>query len=242
MSLFKNQIVSATSRIALAILLGLFILVAASLIMMLTFGLSGPAPSKPWIGPFVNHTTMLVLSILVILALSIGKISTYGFKLSKNIQLKRILLLGLSLGVIGTLVQSQIPDKSPAFMKNFTFPQIVIFIWIYASISEEILTRGLIQGYLAPLSKYRFTVSKSCISLPMLVSALFFASMHLALLTMGMASVKVYIIVLFGFILGIIAGYYREKTESLIPAIIVHMLANAGGHCTALFIELFKKI
>jgi membrane protease YdiL (CAAX protease family) len=241
MSFFKKQIVSATSRIALAILLGLFILVAASLIMMLALGVSGPAPSKPWIGPFINHTTMLALSILLILALSRGKISTYGFKLSRNIQPKQILLLGFSLGVIGALVQSQIPDKSPAFMKNFTFPQIVIFIWIYASISEEILTRGLIQGYLAPLSKYRFTVFKSCISLPMLVSALFFALMHMALLTMGMANATVYVIVSFAFILGIIAGYYREKTESLIPAIIVHMLSNAGGYCTALFIELFKK-
>ena len=39
----------------------------------------------------------------------------------------------------------------------------------------------------------------------------------------------VLIAVLFAFVLGIVAGYYRQKTESLIPAILVHMLANVGG-------------
>ena len=30
-------------------------------------------------------------------------------------------------------------------------------------------------------------------------------------------------------LLGIVAGYYREKTGSLIPAIIIHALFNIGG-------------
>ena len=73
----------------------------------------------------------------------------------------------------------------------------------------------------------------------MLVGALFFASMHVMLLTTGMGSSAVFNIVLSAFILGVVAGYYREKTESLIPAIFVHMLFNVGGNCTVLLIELF---
>ncbi len=198
--------------------------------------------SKPWIGGFINHTTMLVISIIIMLLLSKSKISTYGFKSARNIQLKPIILLSLSIGIIGALIQSFFPIKQFDSIENFSFIQIVIFIWIYASICEEVLTRGLIQGYLSPLTKYRFTVFKVPISLPVLISALFFASMHLMLLTTGMGIATVFNIILFAFILGIIAGYYREKTGSLITAIIVHMLFNVGGTCGGLLIELFKKI
>ncbi|OYD14565.1 hypothetical protein CH333_07735 [candidate division WOR-3 bacterium JGI_Cruoil_03_44_89] len=242
MSIFKNQIVRAVVRIVVAILMGLFILAIGSAIMMSFRNLPDLLQSKPWIGGFINHTTMLVFSILVMLVLSKGKISTYGFKLAKNTQLKQIILLGLGIGIIGTLIQSCIPRKvTPfAFMENYSFIQTVIFVWIYASVCEEVLTRGLIQGYLAPLTEYGFTIFKLRISLPVLVSALFFASMHITLLTMGMDSATVLTIVLFAFILGIIAGYHSEKTKSLIPAIITHMLFNAGGHCTGLLIGLFR--
>ena len=43
-------------------------------------------------------------------------------------------------------------------------------------------------------------------------------------------------IVIFGIVLGIIAGYYREQTNSLIPAIMVHMCFNIGGSLLGLFI------
>jgi membrane protease YdiL (CAAX protease family) len=173
------------------------------------------------------------------LILSKGKISTYGFKMARNIQLKRIILLSLGIGIIGALIQFHLPMEEPGFEENFSFIQTVIFIWIYASICEEVLTRGLIQGYLAPLTKYGVTVFKLRISFPVLISALFFASMHIMLLTMNMDGTAVFNIVSFAFILGIIAGYYREKTGSLIPAIIVHMLFNVGGSCAGLLIELF---
>lgn len=240
MNLFKNVAISAIIRIIVAILLGNFVLVIASFIIMSFSILLELLESKPWIGGFVNHTTMLVLSILIMLVLSKGKISTYGFKIARNIQLKPIILLSLGIGIIGTLIQSCLPMKGPVFIEAFSFIQIVIFIWIYASICEEVLTRGLIQGYLTPLTKYGFTLFKLPITLPVLVSALFFATMHIMLLTTGMGSAAVFNIIFFAFILGIIAGYYREKTGSLIPAIIVHMLFNVGGTCTGLLIELLN--
>ena len=240
MSIFKNQVITAIARIIAAILLGMFVLVMASFIIMSYHNLPYIMESKPWIGGFINHTAMLVLSILIMLFLSKGKISTYGFKMAGNIKLEPIIFLSLGIGIVGTLIQSRLPMKEPGFIENFSFIQVVIFIWIYASICEEVLTRGLIQGYLTPLTRYGFTVFKLTISIPVLISALFFASMHLMLLTTGMGSAAVFSIVLFAFILGIIAGHYREKTGSLIPAIIVHMLFNVGGTCTDLLIKLFR--
>ena len=51
-------------------------------------------------------------------------------------------------------------------------------------------------------------------------------------------TVQVIAIVAFAFILGLVAGYYREKTESLIPAILVHMFANIGGSLASILLSL----
>ena len=228
MNLFKNQAITAIVKIIVAILLGLFVLMVGAFIQSLE-GLPQLVRS--------NHTTMLVLSLLVILILSKGRISTYGFKLTRNIQLKQILFWSFGIGIGGTLIQSFIPGEGLTFLEDFSFPRMVISIWIYASICEEVLTRGLIQGYLSPLAKYGFTLCKARISLPVLVGALFFGSMHLALLTMGVSGFIVITIVLFAFALGIIAGYYREKTGSIIPAIITHMAFNISGTLCGFLIE-----
>jgi len=171
--------------------------------------------------------------------LSKGRISTYGFKLTEDLQLKGIILWSFGIGVGGALIQSFIPGEGLAFLEDFSFPRIVISIWIYASICEEVLTRGLIQGYLSPLTKYGFTLFKARISLPVLVGALFFGLMHLALLTMGVGGLLVLTIVFFAFILGIVAGFYRERTGSLIPAIITHMAFNISGTLCGFLIEGF---
>jgi membrane protease YdiL (CAAX protease family) len=63
--------------------------------------------------------------------------------------------------------------------------------------------------------------------MPVLVSALFFGSMHIVLVkSMGPAAVPVILMAVF---LGLIAARYRERTGSLLPAIIVHALFNIGG-------------
>ncbi|MDH4222517.1 MAG: CPBP family intramembrane metalloprotease, partial [candidate division Zixibacteria bacterium] len=119
--------------------------------------------------------------------------------------------------------------KGFEFTKELSLTQVIIFIWIYASVSEEFLTRGLILGFLAPLSKRGIQIFKFRISVPVIVSALFFGFMHMGLITMGANTITMLIVILSAVILGIIAGYYREKTESIIPAIIIHMLFNVWG-------------
>jgi membrane protease YdiL (CAAX protease family) len=119
--------------------------------------------------------------------------------------------------------------KGFEFVEKFSILQIIIFIWFYASICEELLTRGLIQGFLAPVVKYGFTIGKFRISVPIIVAALFFGFMHMGLLTLGASKLTVFVAVLSAIILGVIGGYYREKTESIIPAMIVHMLFNIWG-------------
>jgi hypothetical protein len=112
MNIFKNQITINIVKIIIAILLGLFILVAGSVMVMLI-----PQP-KCWSGPFINHTTMLVLSIIIMLLLSKGKISTYGFKIARDIQIKQIILLSLGIGISANLILSFLPGRGLTFIEE----------------------------------------------------------------------------------------------------------------------------
>lgn len=229
----------ALIRTIVALLLGVGVLAIASVITMLVTQtlLADLVKTHAWLSQFTATTSMLILSLLLILMLSKGKIATYGFTLPVGMRLIWIIVIGLLLGFISTLLANLLPSKGLTFVEDFTFLQTVILVWIYASISEEILTRGLIQSYLSPLSKNGFGVFGIFVSLPVLLSALFFGFMHLPLLTLGIDMYTVLITIVFAFMVGIAAGYFREQTGSLIPAILVHMFANIGGSLCALLFE-----
>jgi membrane protease YdiL (CAAX protease family) len=61
------------------------------------------------------------------------------------------------------------------------------------------------------------------------IGELFFALMHFAMITLGVDIVSVIATVISAFVVGIIAGYFCEKTESLAPAVLIHMLFNVTG-------------
>jgi membrane protease YdiL (CAAX protease family) len=110
---------------------------------------------------------------------------------------------------------------------------------VYASIAEEVLTRGLIQGYLNSYSNSGMQIANVFLSIPVLVGALFFGLMHLATLTLGLDFITVVATVVSATIVGIIAGYYCEKTGSLLPAILIHMLFNIAGSLVGIMFILF---
>jgi len=225
-----NQTLKAIGRIIVALILGVFVLsVSSSVSVSISKRFPGLAQSLPMGEGFIIQICFLVLSTLLILAISGGDMSRYGFKTGKNIQLPRIMILGIAVGIAGTLLGIIIPDSNLIEPDYGSFIDLVIGIWILASIAEEVFTRGLIQGFLAPLAGFGFYLGGLRISLPVLISGLFFGLMHLGILSTGANFLPVAIIVIFAFMLGIIAGYYREKSGSLVPAIIVHACGNVGG-------------
>ena len=196
--------------------------------------------TKLWLVLFINHTAMLILSIIIMLVASKSKLSRYGFKPARNVQVRQIILCGLGLGIISTLIAASLPGKESSVAGELSFLQTVVFIWLYASICEEVFARGLIQSSLSRLTEYGFTVLERRISLPVLISALLFGLMHLIQSVMGAGGYQVLVIVLFAFVLGLIAGYQRERTGSLVPAIMVHVFANVGGSLASYLIGLFR--
>lgn len=225
-----SRILNSIARIIIALLLGILVLgVGSSVAILISNRFPDLVDSLPMGEGFLIQISFLILSMLLILAFSKGIISRYGFRIGENIQLPRIAALGLAVGIASALTGSIIPGEMPAEPEYDSLIDLVIGVWILASIAEEVLTRGLIQGFLDPLSGMGLSLWKARISLPVLISALFFGLMHLGILSVGADFLSVAIIVFFAFILGMIAGYYREISGSLIPAIIVHMCGNVGS-------------
>ncbi len=106
--------------------------------------------------------------------------------------------------------------------------KLIVSVWVIASTCEEVFYRGLIQSLLDPLKRYGFRLFRVWISLPVAVCALMFGLGHLCLLGRFPGVFLVQIIVSCT-ALGLIAGYYREKTGSLLPAVLAHATANIVG-------------
>ena len=223
-------------RVSIAIILGVLVLMLSSAILMSISIKTSLIDSCPVIEKVSMHLAMFVFSILIILLLNKGKLRGYGFIWNLDFPVVRIVFVSILFGFISSIIGHLfIHSTSESPTADFSFIENIIYIWFLASIAEEVLTRGLIQGYLSPLKHMGIKVFKYYISLPVLVGALFFGAMHLMLLSMGVDIYSVMNIVVFGTLLGIIAGYQKEKTNSLIPAIIVHLCFNVGGSLLSVF-------
>lgn len=184
-------------------------------------------------GSFMTHTIMLVLSVGLIIALR--KQVNFRIAMPQFKQTLRPLLFGfltavivnITLGII-TIIVSGSAEKHPG-VANASLLQFLVFDMIMAPVAEESLFRGFLQNYLRPLSDKGFTLFHRRISLPVLISALAFSLAHLILIVSGVGILFLVRILVFTYVLGLIAGYYQEKHNNHIFAILVHMAGNLMG-------------
>ncbi len=195
---------------------------------------------------FYLKLLMIVLSMAAILVLGKGDLRAYGFVgvgafdwLDFLWKSTATLAAGFAvfLGIVATIsIRTQ---REPVAFPKESFRNHVLFIWIWSSLAEEVLTRGLLQSYLAPFGQTRFMLFGASISLPVLISALFFSAMHLGLLR-KMTRYFVLALLFDTFVMGLVAGYYREQSGSLIPAVWVHMIGNMIGSIPLLLSRLAR--
>lgn len=115
--------------------------------------------------------------------------------------------------------------------------QFFIFVFLCASICEEFLFRGFAQNYFEPFKSRGIHFTKNIfISIPVILSGLLFSSAHLILLTGSTSGSMIFRIVLMTWIGGTIAGYFQEKHQNILPAIVVHMTLNLPGLIMSVFI------
>lgn len=180
---------------------------------------------------FFTESILLICSLALIAWVSKCNFAAFGFTRGTFRLSARIFLWLLPMAAISTVQLIGSPTgagtNGPGMGVNSSPVAIVLTIWIYASICEEILARGLLQSWLATLTRRQFRVLKGNVSAPVLAGASFFAGMHVVLWPrLGPATL---VVMLLAGGLGLVAGTYRERTGSLIPAILVHGFFDVGG-------------
>jgi membrane protease YdiL (CAAX protease family) len=106
-----------------------------------------------------------------------------------------------------------------------TFAQVVLVVWLLSSVSEELLTRGWLQGV---LNRWRDRRAFS-IAVPALISGGVFGAMHLSLYFKGIDATTATVVVVFATLLGVWAGILRNRFGSLLPPVIAHITFNVGA-------------
>jgi membrane protease YdiL (CAAX protease family) len=233
-------------RLVLGVALWLLVL-GLAMISVSAGGLRRLVADSDWLsGGTTVQATMLASSLVLMITLSRGKLARYGFRAVTRGQIKPAFVFGsiaavvvqVALALLWRLVP--VSGGHPA-VAGASLLQVVVTVWIVASICEEVLHRGLIQGFLEPLRSYGVAMFGIRLSLPVITAAILFGATHIMLLTMGADAYFVGGIVGSATVLGIVAGYYREKTGSLLPAILIHMLFNIYGAASAYIQRLAVK-
>ncbi|HDS09073.1 MAG TPA: CPBP family intramembrane metalloprotease [Firmicutes bacterium] len=217
------------------ILLTLFIFFMTMLFVMMTISIFPRLISVTWITGFLSQTGFFIISVIFILLNSGGNIRDFGFRLPNSGSWVKMIPVSLVIGFTSCMVMIFSAARGFSGSGESSHLELIFLIWLQASICEEIMYRGAIQGFLEPLRYFGFGFKRLFLSLPVIISAILFGAMHLFLFTTGMDTYSILIIVFSGIILGLIAGFQREKTGSLIPAIIIHACFNIGGSVLSFF-------
>ncbi|MBB3187515.1 CPBP family intramembrane glutamic endopeptidase [Microbacter margulisiae] len=183
-----------------------------------------------FINAFAVDTVMIVLSIGVILALK----RNLHFALSwpKLRYLPKPLLIGMAVSLVFNILiaivtrHTGVSKETASLLNGMTPLQVFVFVFIYASIAEELLFRGFLLNLLSPLKGKGVACLKRKLSLPVILSALVFGLAHLILITTGAGAAILIMLVISATCLGLVAGYYQEKHNNHSYAIIVHMAGN----------------
>ncbi len=190
---------------------------------------------------FVTLTIELLMSFAVIYAMR--DYFSYAIAVPKLKTLIKPFVFGIILTVVVNLLISGIIkiaggnlEEHPALSK-LNFIQVLIFIFVYASVAEEMLFRGFLMNLLKPLEVHGVFLFKRKISLPVIISAFAFGAAHLVLISTGVTVYFLFRIVVFTICLGLMAGYYQEKYNNNFHAIIVHMAGNTMAVIAALSIS-----
>lgn len=195
----------------------------------------------------VTHSSMLLLAVIAILYCR--KYSFFKFPL-KKVKLKYYLfgiLLGLAGMITGQILSILIlkisgfgldpSGQGHSVVANLNALQFFLFIFLLASISEEFLFRGFTQNFFSPLKSIGIRISqKVFIGLPAILTGVLFGLGHLILLTTETSGPMIFRIVVMTSVVGIIAGYFQEKHQSILPAIVIHMTVNLPGLITSILL------
>lgn len=209
-------------RVILSVVFFIFIYYLAPLIISASDSIRAIPGNTPMI---FSEFCFLIFSLLFIAFFSRFKFRTFGFK---YVEIKRywfpVALVTFIYG--GFLIAKIFFETANSTQIHISPLHLFLFYVLLPSLSEEIFIRGFIQSFLNPLKHLSFNGFKLRISLPVLMSMMYFIILHFGVFT-NLNSTMYY---LFYFLsiafIGFLAAIYREKTDSIIPGFIIHLIVN----------------
>jgi len=193
-------------------------------------------PKEPHLQIVVQTVMEFVSAVVLIWAISKGNWKEWGFCAPTKIP--KAVYAGLLIGVVsvllGMLISTVIEFKPISYLEIPFLYQIPCF-WLLAPVGEETVFRGLAQSYLRVHIKGSFRLAKWRVSYPALIGALVFGLVHLGSIGQGANLPATIFTVCTAFVVGLVAGYFRDETGSLGAPILIHSLVNVVGILFTLF-------
>ena len=200
-----------------AITLGLFVAVYAPAFLVTAF-------FRPRIEVAIPLVILISAGIAFAFILLFSKpsdgVAQFGFMLPRVRYVWLALEFGLPLGILTGWLAQLFPSLPPYDVSRFTGSMIISYFVIGASIQEEIIFRGLLQTMFQRALNRSLVVTKLSVGYSVIVVALLFGLIHVP---------EGLVIAFCALVLAVIAGELRKRSASIVPAIIVHMLFNAGS-------------
>jgi membrane protease YdiL (CAAX protease family) len=140
--------------------------------------------------------------------------------------------LAIPMGALGPLSGLVLPGSGMGpLMEQFPggFIHVLLGVWLWSSFTEEVFVRGLIQSWMDAHTERGIQIRRLFVSTPVLVSGLLFGAFHLTILFAGCdlpTTLRVFVMTAAG---GILCAWLRERTQSILPAIVCHVFLNIGS-------------
>lgn len=200
-----------------------------ALVALAIFAVCGWLSSLPplsTIGHQVFLKLLLLAASLVAMALWTPAGADWGLRRATGVRWSRVLGPGLALGALASIVVLTSGGKGlQAALGPMKFWQMVLVIWLWSSLTEEVFTRAWLQGSVQAWRHVKVVGPP----LPAVLSGLVFGAMHVSLFVKGVDAITASVIVLAATTLGLYAGVLRERFNSIQPAVAVHVAFNVGG-------------
>jgi membrane protease YdiL (CAAX protease family) len=124
---------------------------------------------------------MVLFSLLAALAIGRGQLGRFGLRRCPLRAIFRGAAVGFGIGALAEGAGALLRLPVPAFVQSYSIAQQVLLIWLWASLAEEVLVRGLLQGMMATWANRSIGPLSLRLAWPVVAGAVFFAAMHLPL-------------------------------------------------------------
>jgi membrane protease YdiL (CAAX protease family) len=198
---------------------------------------SGLFPSPLW--SQYGFKSLLLIGTLLCMALDVSSRSPrrwadFGFRGTTRSDLLLYIFAiagGVLIGATGSLAIVLSPAEGMGAVVG-RFPgllDIILGVWIWSSLTEEVFVRGLVQTWMDDGVRRGVRVGRLFISRTVLASGLFFGLLHLTIARAGCDALTVLIVCTMTAVGGTACAWLRERSRSLLPAVVCHVFLNVGG-------------